>query len=56
MKLYKIRNKETKQFQGFGYDRRQSWRNRPNEHLKDLPKGKYELVIYELVETKTEDI
>lgn len=56
MKLYKIRNKKTQEFESFGYDRRQSWRNKPNEHIKHLPKGEYELVIYELIETKTEDI
>lgn len=57
MKVYKIRNKTTKQFESFGYNGRASWRNKPTFHIDEIKdKDNYELVVYELVETKVEPL
>ena len=49
MKIYKIFNTKTEQYESFGYNKKSSWLNKPSEHLKYLSEDIYELHIFEAI-------
>jgi len=57
-KLYKIRDKETGQFITAGYNSRATWLKYPSAVIESNPhifsdKSKFEIVVYEYVQTET---
>lgn len=51
MKIYKIYNKETKEYEGFGYKQKKSWFKNPIFYFR-LNSKIYEIHVFELKQTQ----